>query len=404
MLLRGVDEQAWKDAIVNQNLLQARNPATAIRLGRLIRKRLELMGADLWRLVKDGSAVVATHAALAAAVKHSALLGDFLDLVVRDQYRLFAKALTNKLWDDYLDDCRGRDPDMPLWNESTRRRLRSSVFQILAQAGYIDNTKPRTLQTVHVADQVVRYLKSMMKIMSSVASRWPHERCPQRTTEPRSCPGSCPTTSWRARASATRSPSTSSTTRPKTNFGVREHVRFLLEHIPKQKPGLRVKHINLFDFVLDYLKEPQAAGQAAPNAEREGRRGPDEGPRAPLHETKVAQVFAEVAQPDQHDLVLVSGVGSVWPLLRSHSLLNNLHHRHGQDAAGDVLPWPLRRQSPPTVRQAEKQQLLPGLQAGSVSEAINAHQEPLRAGHLPADQRRRQGRPVGRLLRLAGVG
>ena len=158
LLLRGVDEQAWKDAIVTQNLLQARNPATAIRVARLIRKRLELMGADLWQLIKDGSAVVAAHAALAAAVKHSFLLGDFLDLVLRDQYRVFAKTLTNKLWEDYLDDCRGRDPDMPLWNESTRRRLRSSVYQILAQAGYIDNTKQRTLQAVHLDAQVLCYL------------------------------------------------------------------------------------------------------------------------------------------------------------------------------------------------------------------------------------------------------
>ena len=45
----------------------------------------------------------------------------------------------------------------------------------------------------------------------------------------------------------------------------------------------------------------------------------------PLHESKLAAYFAEVARPDQHDLVIVSGVGSVWPLLRTHSLLNNLH-------------------------------------------------------------------------------
>jgi bacteriophage exclusion system BrxB-like protein len=43
-----------------------------------------------------------------------------------------------------------------------------------------------------------------------------------------------------------------------------------------------------------------------------------------LHESKLGSLFAEVAQPEQHDLVIVSGVGSVWPLLRSHSLLNNL--------------------------------------------------------------------------------
>lgn len=159
LLLRGVDAPGWQDAVGAQNLLQARNPATAIRLGRLIRKRLELTGPDLWKLIRDGSAVVATHAVLAAAVKHSPLLGDFLDLVVRDQYRIFAKALTDQLWGEYLDDCRGRDPDMPRWNESTRRRLRSSVFQILAQAGYINNTKAKQLQTVHIASQVLRYLE-----------------------------------------------------------------------------------------------------------------------------------------------------------------------------------------------------------------------------------------------------
>ena len=71
-----------------------------------------------------------------------------------------AKTLTNKLWDDYLDGCRERDPDMPQWNESTRRRLRSSVFQTLAQAGYIENTRSLKLQTVHIADQVLHYLKA----------------------------------------------------------------------------------------------------------------------------------------------------------------------------------------------------------------------------------------------------
>ena len=48
---------------------------------------------------------------------------------------------------------------MPEWNESTKRRLRSSVFQILAQAGYINNTKANQLQTVHIASQVLRYLE-----------------------------------------------------------------------------------------------------------------------------------------------------------------------------------------------------------------------------------------------------
>ena len=159
LLLRSVDGHDWNTAICVRNVLQARTLATAKRLSRLIRGRLRLMDSDLWRLVRDGLGDVATHAVLAAAVKHSALLGDFLDLVVRQQYRISSPALTNQLWAGFLDDCRDRDHDMPVWNESTRKRLRSSIYQILAQAGYIDNTRSKKLQTVHIASQVISYLE-----------------------------------------------------------------------------------------------------------------------------------------------------------------------------------------------------------------------------------------------------
>lgn len=158
LLLQGLDETGWKEALYEQNILQTRSPKTTKRLVLLLRGRLELMETNLWKLVRDGSGTVATHACLAAAVKHSALLGDFLDLVVREQYKLFAEALSNKLWQDYIEDCLGRDPHMPRWNDSTIDRLRSSVFQILAQAGYIESTRTLKLQTVHLASQVLDYL------------------------------------------------------------------------------------------------------------------------------------------------------------------------------------------------------------------------------------------------------
>jgi len=159
LLLRGVDKAGWKKALYEENVLQSRSPMTAKRFRTLIRGRLETMDADLWRLVRDGTGDVATHACLAAAVKHSPLLGDFLDLVVREQYKLYAATLSAKLWDDYLQDCRGRDPDMPQWSESTSRRLKSSVFQILAEAGYIESTRSLKLQTVHIAGPVLSYLE-----------------------------------------------------------------------------------------------------------------------------------------------------------------------------------------------------------------------------------------------------
>ncbi len=159
LLLRDTGDSGWRTALFDDNVLQARSPMTAKRLRTLIRPRLETMGPGLWQLVRDGSGIVATHACLAAAVKRSPLLGDFLDLVVREQVRLFAPALSNRLWEDYLEGCRGRDPEMPQWSTSTILRLRSSVFQILAQAGYVEDTRSLRLQTVHIAGEVLGYLR-----------------------------------------------------------------------------------------------------------------------------------------------------------------------------------------------------------------------------------------------------
>jgi len=158
LLLRGVSRQEWDQALYADNVLQTRSQETTKRLSRLIRRRLASMESDLWRLVRDGSGATATHACLAAAVKCSFLLGDFLDLVVRNEYRAYSPKLSNKLWEDYLVDCRNRDAEMGDLSETTRDRLRSTVFQILAQAGYIENTRTLKFQSAHIDQQVLKYL------------------------------------------------------------------------------------------------------------------------------------------------------------------------------------------------------------------------------------------------------
>jgi hypothetical protein len=111
---------------------------------------------------------------------------------------------------------------------------------------------------------------------------------------------------------------------PEDELRVRDFIRTLLDHIPKQRHGLRVKHVNLFDFVLDYLKRRGLLEKALQKQREKGNEALKKALDGPLHESKIAAEFAAIARPDQHDLIIVSGVGTVWPLLRTHSLLNNL--------------------------------------------------------------------------------
>ena len=112
---------------------------------------------------------------------------------------------------------------------------------------------------------------------------------------------------------------------PEVELQVREHLRFLLEQVPRQKPTLRLKHIDLFAFILDYMKSRKLLDKALQMQIQKGDDALLKALSGPLQESRLVNVFAELAQPDQQDLVLISGVGSVWPLLRSHLLLNNLH-------------------------------------------------------------------------------
>ena len=160
LLIKGTPPEGWKLAILDKNVLQAKSKTTATNVTRLIKSRLSTMGPDLWKLVRDGKSTTATHAIFAAAVKHSQLLADFLFLAVGEQYRLFSPTLPANLWHRYIEECKERDPCMNAWSLSTVARMRSSVYQTLAQAGYIESTRSCRLQTVHIAEPVIHYLEA----------------------------------------------------------------------------------------------------------------------------------------------------------------------------------------------------------------------------------------------------
>jgi hypothetical protein len=159
LLLQEVDEEGWRNATIDQNAMQMNSMESVKRISRLIRARLEPMGEGLWKMVRDGSQEQATQAVFAAATKNSRLLGDFMDIAIREQRALFAKKLEYRMWNDYIAGCRGRDPDMPHWSDSTVDRLRSAVFSMLSEAEYLKDTRSLLLQTVFLDTQLAAYLR-----------------------------------------------------------------------------------------------------------------------------------------------------------------------------------------------------------------------------------------------------
>ena len=159
LLLRQVSREEWKQAVIERNELQMNSAAYIRRFSDLLRARLEPLGDGLWEMVRDGDRELATQATFAGAVRNSRLLGDFMDITMRDARRVFARQLEPRMWHDYVAGCRGRDPDMPVWSEATVARLRSSVFSMLAEAGYLKDTRSLALQNVFIDRRLVSYLR-----------------------------------------------------------------------------------------------------------------------------------------------------------------------------------------------------------------------------------------------------
>ena len=131
LMLTQPSRQSWFEALRLDNILQKKSPATARRQARLIRNRLETLDESAWQKVAEGEQEVALQVLLAAAIKHSRLLGDFLGDVVAGRLRRLERTLSPGDWDAFLADCAHRDPaviDRPDEFDPGRASVRHLAF------------------------------------------------------------------------------------------------------------------------------------------------------------------------------------------------------------------------------------------------------------------------------------
>lgn len=158
LLLAGVDKTAWTKAIKEDNILQKKNPASAVRQARLIRNRLETLDQEGLKLVVSGAGEILNQMLLLACIRQSRLLGDYLIDVYRTRLKRLENTLNPNEWSAFLHECEQRDPDVQAWSESTRAKLLQVILRILAEARYLDSTRKLCLTPPLLHPQVRRYI------------------------------------------------------------------------------------------------------------------------------------------------------------------------------------------------------------------------------------------------------
>ena len=108
---------------------------------------------------------------------------------------------------------------------------------------------------------------------------------------------------------------------PDEELAVRGHLEKILPEIPR-----KIAVVNLFELVVDYFKKRKILDSALNAQIQKGDAEILRVVKGALDEEKrIAPEFIDAARPHEHDLVIMTGVGSVYPLLRTHRLINCLH-------------------------------------------------------------------------------
>ncbi len=112
---------------------------------------------------------------------------------------------------------------------------------------------------------------------------------------------------------------------PESELEVREYLVLLQGMLEKKYSHLKVVNINLLQSLVDYLGDRNFVEKAVQMQKEKGDEALLKALKGPLHMDKFAPYLAESSDANEQDIIFISGVGSVWPLLRAHNLLNSLH-------------------------------------------------------------------------------
>lgn len=116
---------------------------------------------------------------------------------------------------------------------------------------------------------------------------------------------------------------------PEYETAVREQLALLESKFVSSYSHLSVKHVNLLSLVVEYLSSRGYYEKAIETEEKRGTAKAINAISSVATAEKLADHIKETVLVGSPDLVFISGIGSAYPIVRTHELLNNLHRHTG---------------------------------------------------------------------------
>lgn len=113
---------------------------------------------------------------------------------------------------------------------------------------------------------------------------------------------------------------------PEREMEMRDFLEKVVEPaLLRHQPQLRFATVNLFQLVIGLLEDRKLLDKAIEMQQSEGDAKVLESLRRVLKEDRLAERIVSQHDPANLDLLMLTGVGTVYPMLRTHTLLSALH-------------------------------------------------------------------------------
>ena len=161
LLLSEPSKEQWDEAIVEQNILQKRSPASAKRNAATIKKRIANLGNKFLSALVNANHEEAAQLMMAATLMNSPLLADFMRTVVMDAKRMYRENIDMKDWEYFWEDKCRIYPDFADMSESSTYKIAQVAFKVMTDGGFLESTKTKVLTNIYITPDVRDLLVEM---------------------------------------------------------------------------------------------------------------------------------------------------------------------------------------------------------------------------------------------------
>jgi hypothetical protein len=114
---------------------------------------------------------------------------------------------------------------------------------------------------------------------------------------------------------------------PEDEIIVREHIKFLKQKINNEGMDISIREIDLYEIMIDILEKKGYLKKVFEMEKGKGTAAILKPIKNTLRLTQKNDLIVEYIRErsQENDIIFLTGVGKIWPIIRSHTILNVLH-------------------------------------------------------------------------------